>query len=101
MANIPKSILDRIRRRMFRFLWTGKKEKEIIHLVIWNRIAKPKKNGGWGFTNILCFGKALTTKSLWTLDGVIVGDTCQEDQQGESHHGVSHVTNACLPLLPP
>jgi hypothetical protein len=65
MAKIPKGILDRIQRRMFSFLWTGKKEKESIHLVNWNRIAKPKKNGGWGFKNIFCFGKALVAKSLW------------------------------------
>jgi hypothetical protein len=40
-------------------MWTGKKEKENIHLVNWKRIAKPKKIGGWGFKNIFCFGKAL------------------------------------------
>jgi hypothetical protein len=65
MAKIPKSILDIIRRRMFSFLWTSKKEKASIHLVNWNRIAKPKKNGGWGFKNILCFGKSLATNNFW------------------------------------
>jgi hypothetical protein len=65
MANIPKGILDRIRRRMFSFLWMGKKEKESIHLVDWKRIAKPKKKGGWGIKNIFYFGKALLAKSLW------------------------------------
>jgi hypothetical protein len=49
---------------MFNFLWTGKKEKEIIHLVNWKRIAKPKKKGGWGIKNIFCFGKALAAKIL-------------------------------------
>jgi hypothetical protein len=34
---------------MFSFLWTGKKEKENIHLVNWKRIVKPKMIGGWGF----------------------------------------------------
>jgi len=28
----PKSVLNSIRRRMFSFLWTGKKEKEGLHL---------------------------------------------------------------------
>jgi hypothetical protein len=46
-------------------LWTCNKEIESIHLVNWNKIAKPKKIGGWGFKNILCFGKALAAKSLW------------------------------------
>jgi hypothetical protein len=65
MAKILKSILDIIRRRMFIFLWTSKKEKESIHIVNWNRIAKTKKNGGRGFKNILCFEKSLATKSFW------------------------------------
>jgi hypothetical protein len=42
LAKIPKSILNRIRRKMFSFLWTRKKEKG-VHLVNWKRIAKPKK----------------------------------------------------------
>jgi hypothetical protein len=63
MAKIPKILLNKIRRRMFSFLWTGKKES--IHLVNWKRIAKPKKIGGWGIKNIFWFGKALATKSLW------------------------------------
>jgi hypothetical protein len=64
-AKIPKSILNTIRRKMFSFLWTGKKIKEGIHLISWNKIAKPKKMGGWGIKNIFTFGKALAAKSLW------------------------------------
>ena len=30
-----------------------------------DRIAKPKKCGGWGFKNIFSFGKALAAKILW------------------------------------
>jgi hypothetical protein len=65
LAKIPKSILNNIRRRMFSFLWTGKKIKEEIHLISWKKIAKPKKVGGWGIKNIFSFGKALAAKSLW------------------------------------
>jgi ribonuclease HI len=65
LAKIPKSILNTIRKRMFSFLWTGKKTKEGIHLTRWNTIAKPKKLGGWGIKNIFTFGKALAAKSLW------------------------------------
>jgi hypothetical protein len=46
-------------------LWSGIKEKEGLHLVKWNKIAKPKKEGGWGIKNIYLFGRALATKSLW------------------------------------
>jgi hypothetical protein len=65
LAKIPKSILNIIRRRMFSFMWSGKKVKEGIHLISWEKIAKPKKLGGWGIKNIYTFGKSLATKSLW------------------------------------
>jgi hypothetical protein len=42
LAKIPKNILNKIRRRMFSFLWTGKKVKEGMHLVSLKKIAKPK-----------------------------------------------------------
>jgi len=45
LEKISKSILNSIRRRMFNFLWYGKKEKEGMPLINWKKIAKPKK--GW------------------------------------------------------
>jgi hypothetical protein len=65
VVNIPKGILNNIRRRMFSFLWTGKKLKEGMHLINWKKIAKPKKDGGWGIKNIFSFGKSLAEKRLW------------------------------------
>jgi hypothetical protein len=46
-------------------MWIGKKLKEGMHLISWKKIAKPKKDGGWGIKNIFTFGKALAAKSLW------------------------------------
>jgi hypothetical protein len=66
LAHVPKSILEKIRRRCFSFLWICKK-KEGIPLVSWKILAKPKKGGGWGLKNIHLFGQALTVKSLWRL----------------------------------
>ena len=64
MAKIPKSVLNSIRRRMFRFPWTGKKEKEGMHLINWKKLAKPKKDGGWGIKNIFIFGQELAANFL-------------------------------------
>ena len=58
MENIPKRILNRIRRRMFSFMWSGKKEIDNFHLVSKDRIAKHKECREWGFKNISSFGKA-------------------------------------------
>jgi len=65
LDKIPKSILNIIRRRMFSFMWTEKKEKEDIHLISWDKIDKPKKLVWWGINNIYTFGKALAAKKLW------------------------------------
>jgi hypothetical protein len=65
VVKIPKGTLNNIRRRVFSFLWTGKKQKEGIHLLSWQKITKPKKDGGWGIKNIYTFGKALAAKNLW------------------------------------
>jgi hypothetical protein len=65
MEKIPKSVLNSIRKRIFSFLWSGKKFIEGMHLASWKKLAKPKKSDGWGLKNIFSFGKALATKSLW------------------------------------
>ena len=67
MEKIPKSIFNKIRRRMFSFLWSGNKETKSFHLVRWDTLAKPKKCGGWGFKNMFNFGKALVAKFLWRI----------------------------------
>jgi hypothetical protein len=43
LEKIPKTVINNIRRRMFSFLWSCKKEKEGIHLTNWKKIAKLKK----------------------------------------------------------
>jgi hypothetical protein len=57
VEKIPKSTLNNIRKRMFSFLWSGKKLKEGLHLINWQKIAMPKKDGGWGIKNIFLLGK--------------------------------------------
>jgi hypothetical protein len=65
LSRIPRLVLELIRRRIFRFLWSSHKEKERFHLVKWDRLARPKEFGEWGIKNIFHFGKSLATKSLW------------------------------------
>jgi hypothetical protein len=64
---VPKGILDKIRKKCFIFLWTGKKEKEGPPLVKWSKLARPKEAGGRGLKNIYIFSQALAAKSLWRL----------------------------------
>jgi hypothetical protein len=57
MASIPKSIINKIRKTCFTFLWAG-------------RIGKGttvKGSRRLGLKNLYLFGKALASKSLWRL----------------------------------
>ena len=65
MPRIPSSILDIIRRMIFNFLWSHQKDKEGIHLVRWDILARLKDDGGLGIKNIYHFGESLAVKSLW------------------------------------
>lgn len=56
LSKIPKSILNKIRQKMFSFLWTRRKRKEGVHLVNWESLSRPKKFGGWVFNNLVWFG---------------------------------------------
>ena len=38
-----------------------------IHLVAWEKLAKPKMFGSWGIKNIFWARKALAMKSLWKV----------------------------------
>jgi hypothetical protein len=62
LAYISQGILERNRKKVFRFLWTEKKQTEGIPLVKWKAIAKPKEEGGWVLKNIYYFGKSLAAK---------------------------------------
>jgi hypothetical protein len=43
MAYIPKVVLETIKKKCFKFMWTRKRENEGIPLVKWQSLAKPKE----------------------------------------------------------
>ena len=67
LSCIPLGILDKIKIKCFNFPWEGKREKDAIHLIKWEKLAKHKALGGCDLENIHQFGKALAKKSLWIL----------------------------------
>lgn len=55
--------IDKLRRN---FLWKGSEEANGGHcLVNWQRVKRPKKNGGLGVLDLAMFGKALRLRWLW------------------------------------
>lgn len=67
LAYIPKGVLEKIRKKCFKFLLTDKKDNEGIPVVKWKNIAKPKEEGAWVLKNIYFFRKSVATKSLWRV----------------------------------
>jgi hypothetical protein len=65
LAHISISVLHKLRRLSYAFLWSGSKTKKHYHLCNWKAIAKPKQLGGWGLRNIFVFYRALATNTLW------------------------------------
>jgi len=67
MEALPRSILTKIRKLIFNFLWNGHQDKQRFHLCSWEVISRPKKNGGWGIRNLNLFNLALNSVTLWRV----------------------------------
>lgn len=64
---VPKGILNKISKICSRFLWSGTKEDSVLPWVAWEKVARPKKWGGWGIKNLYDFSLSLAAKSGWNF----------------------------------
>jgi hypothetical protein len=62
-----RSVLCKIRKMMFHFLWNGHNDSQHYHLCRWDILSRPKKFGGWGFRNLGFFNLALNANTLWRV----------------------------------
>jgi hypothetical protein len=67
LASILLSILHKLRKLLYNFLWNGSGDSKHYHLCRWETLARPKRFGGWGFRNIFSFSKALAATTLWRV----------------------------------
>jgi hypothetical protein len=67
MESLPRSVLNKIRKLIFHYLWNGRSDSCQYHLCRWDLLARPKRNGGWGFRNLSHFNLALNATMLWRL----------------------------------
>eukprot|EP00253_Pinus_taeda_P035296 PITA_35296 len=67
LAWIPRNILAKLQQLCNRYLWAGNQDKHIFAWISWNKIALPKKWGGWGLKELPIFAKALAGKMGWAL----------------------------------
>ena len=62
---IPSSILDKLRKVIFSFLWGSSVKNKKYHLVDWHILARPTSHGGWGIKHLPNFSFSLRMKSFW------------------------------------
>ncbi|KAL9859832.1 putative RNA-directed DNA polymerase [Arabidopsis thaliana] len=65
--SLPKSLLDELDKISRSFLWGSTVEKKRQHLLSWNRICRPKSEGGLGIRSAREMNKALLAKLGWRL----------------------------------
>lgn len=67
LAYIPQSMLTKLRKMIFAFLWKNSKQNRGLHLCRWETLSKPKALGGWGLRNLHLSYLALSANTLWRI----------------------------------
>ena len=64
----PKTITNKIEELLRRFLWEGGRNNEKkLHLVSWDKIKKPKTEGGLQIRDVATQNLAMGGKILWNM----------------------------------
>ena len=65
LVPIPQSILDKLRRMIYSFLWGSSSKNKKFHLVDWHILVRPTTLGGWGIKQLSWFSLSLRLKSFY------------------------------------
>ncbi|KAE8690078.1 hypothetical protein F3Y22_tig00110927pilonHSYRG00028 [Hibiscus syriacus] len=66
-AVLPRSICTEIERHIRRFIWGIEEGKKGLHLVKWQEVCKPIKQGGLGFQNLANLNEVFLTKIAFNI----------------------------------
>ncbi|XP_028549588.1 uncharacterized protein LOC110095722 [Dendrobium catenatum] len=82
---IPKSVLNDMERLCRSFLWDRDSEHKGMHYVAWDKVARPRRNGGLGFHVCARWTGALRAWVAWNIIGNPEGllQRCLEHKYGD------------------
>ncbi|XP_075091626.1 uncharacterized protein LOC142171820 [Nicotiana tabacum] len=64
---LPQSVLNEVDRKCREFLWESSEEEKKLSLVSWEKICKPKKQGGLKVKGCKNWNKASICKMIWLI----------------------------------
>ena len=63
----PASLCEELSHIIRNFWWGDEDDRRKTHWLAWDKLTRPKGEGGMGFRNLRLFNQALLTKKAWRL----------------------------------